>query len=462
MGDIKFRDQALPLHSAIQVDSKPYTLTGAVTVALRNFPSLRVARARIARQDSNINLQRTAYLPQLNLIAQELRTTLNNINGAIFPQTLDVIPVQTGVPTHSSTFKSVFADNFGANFSWELYDFGLRHANVLLARTDRSTAMAAYRLTQLDVANAAAQAYLETVAARAMIRAQQATVRRMEAWQLVVHTKVDRGLKPGVDSARADADLAQARIGLINTERSTELAQVDLAETMGIAGSFVDVEEGPWEKRPVKHFTAPPIEVANHPLAILRGTDVKRADAQVHVWERTWYPKLWFHSGLWGRGSGDNSDPRVVAGGVVPQTANWIAGFSLSFPVFDVFSIKAQKHMAVREEQAERANYDLAIQILLQKDARARVMLDNARRIADETEVLLISARENELKALERYRVGLNNIVEVAEAEEILERAEMESAVAEVRVWEAILDTGYAQGDLKPFLALASLAEGRK
>jgi outer membrane protein TolC len=128
----------------------------------------------------------------------------------------------------------------------------------------------------------------------------------------------------------------------------------------------------------------------------------------------------------------------------------------------DVFSVKAQKHMAVREEQAERANYDLAVQILLQKDARARVMLDNAKRVADETQVLLLSARENELKALERYRVGLSNIVEVAESEEILERAEIEAAVAEVRVWQAILQTGYAQGDLKPFLQLATLAEGSK
>jgi outer membrane protein TolC len=462
MGDINFRDVGLPLHSKIETNTKPYTLTGAVTIALRNFPSLRAARAHIERQSSNINLQRTAYLPQLGVIAQELRSTLNNVNGVIFPQPIDVIPTQTGVPTHSSTFKSVWDNNFGANFSWEIYDFGLRHSNVLLARADRATAVAAYELTRLDVANAAAQAYLDAVSARAMIRAQQATVRRMEAWQLVVHTRVDRGLRPGVDSARADADLAQARIGLINSERQAELAQVDLAETMGIAGTFVDVQESPWEKRSVKLFTAPPIEVANHPLAILRGTDVKRADAQVHVWDRTWYPHLWFHSGLWARGSGDKSDPRVTAGGIIPQTADWAAGFSLSFPVMDVFPVKAQKHMAVREEQAERANYDLAVQILLQKDARARVMLDNAKRIADETQVLLLSARENELKALERYRVGLSNIVEVAEAEEILERAEIEAAVAEVRVWQAILQTGYAQGDLKPFLQLATLAEGSK
>jgi outer membrane protein TolC len=450
------------LRSAIRMQTRAYTLTQAVQEALKNYPSLRAAMARIAQQDANITLQKTAYLPQVNVLAQELRTTTNVIAGSVFPQTLDVIPMQTGQETHSSSFKSVFANNVGSSFSWELYDFGLRHANVLLARCGKSVAGANYKLTELDVANIAAQTYLETVADKETIRAQQATVERMRAWQIVVHTLVDRGLKPGVDSARADADLAQARINLIRVHQSTELAQVDLAETLGTSGYLIEVEDSPWIRKPISYFEAPQFEVENHPLAILRTADVRNAQAQVHVFDKSWYPHIWWHSGMWGRGSGVRNDPRVVADGVLPQTANWVAGFSISFPIFDVYKVKAEKHMAVRNEQAERANYDLAVQILMQKDARARIMLEEARRIADETQFLITSARENELKALERYRVGLSNIVEVAESEEILARAEMEYAVAQVRVWQGILETAYAQGDIKPFMTLASLAEARK
>jgi outer membrane protein TolC len=126
----------------------------------------------------------------------------------------------------------------------------------------------------------------------------------------------------------------------------------------------------------------------------------------------------------------------------------------------DYFSVKAKKQMAVAAERAQRANYDLAIQMLLQKDARARVLLDSARRIADETPKLVEAARENETKALARYKFGLTDIVEVAEAERILARAEVEEALAEVRVWRAILAVAYAQGDLRPFTMLAKQAEG--
>jgi outer membrane protein len=109
---------------------------------------------------------------------------------------------------------------------------------------------------------------------------------------------------------------------------------------------------------------------------------------------------------------------------------------------------------------AEKANFDLAIQILEKKDAQARILLTEARKIADETPQLVESARENEVKVLERYKAGLTNMVSVAEAERILAKAEVENAIAQVEVWRAILAIGYVQGNLKPFLSLVETAEG--
>jgi outer membrane protein TolC len=438
-----------------------YTLTEAVDTAGRNFPSLRMARSRIRQTEKGITLARTAYLPSLDLLVQELRGTKNNITGLIFPQTADVIPVQTGIATNSSNFKSIWANNQGANLSWLAYDFGLRKANVILAQSERNQARAALELTDLDVSAAAAENYLLTVGNNEVIRAQQVTVKRMEAWQLVVHTLVDQGLRPGVDSARADADLSFAKIALIEAERDTELARADLAETLGLAGGFINFDRRPWVRKPASQYVATnTVNPDQHPLAVFRSRQVRTEASKVHVLDRTWFPHLWLHSAIWSRGSGDRQDPRVRADGIIPQTANWVVGVSINFPVLDYFEVKARKGMATAAEQTERANYDLAIQMLLQKDARARVLLDSARRIADETPKLVEAARENETKALARYKVGLTDIVEVAEAERILARAEVEDALAEVRVWRAILAVAYAQGDLRPFLILAKAAEG--
>lgn len=438
-----------------------YTLTQAMETASKNFPSLRYARSRIRQTEKGITLARTAYLPSLDLLMQELRGTKNNVTGLIFPQTADVIPVQTGIATHSSSFNSIFANNQGANLSWLAYDFGLRRANVQLAQSERNQARAALDLTDLDVAAGAAENYLQTVGNNEVIRAQQATVKRMEAWQLVVHTLVAQGLRPGVDSARADADVSFAKIALIEAQRDTELSRADLAESLGLGGRFINVDRAPWVKRPTDTYVVSlRVDPSLHPLAVFHAQQVKTETSKVHVLDRTWYPHIWLHSAVWSRGSGDRQDNRVRADGLIPQTANWVAGVSISFPVMDYFSVKAKKQMAVAAERAQRANYDLAIQMLLQKDARARVLLDSARRIADETPKLVEAARENETKALARYKFGLTDIVEVAEAERILARAEVEEALAEVRVWRAILAVAYAQGDLRPFTMLARQAEG--
>ena len=110
---------------------------------------------------------------------------------------------------------------------------------------------------------------------------------------------------------------------------------------------------------------------------------------------------------------------------------------------------------------AARADLDLAMQILEKKDARARVMLRQARRVAEETPTLVEAARVRELKVSKRYSTGLTDMVSLAQAEKALAEAEVEDAVAQVEVWRAILLLSYAQGDLKPFLNIVDIVEGK-
>src|SRR5262249_19534674 len=137
---------------------------------------------------------------------------------------------------------------------WLLYDFGLRHANVDLSRAETRVQQGDVRLTELDVAFAAADDYLTTVEAEQTIRAAQATFDRMRAAAMVVHTLVDTGLRPGVDAPRADYEVSQAKIGVIQAERAAELARVDLAEKMGIAGTVVGVIADPLVRRPPQRY----------------------------------------------------------------------------------------------------------------------------------------------------------------------------------------------------------------
>lgn len=436
-----------------------YSLSAAVDTAIRNYPTLRGARAKFSRAGAEVTLARTAYLPQLDVLAQEIRTTTNNIAGTIFPQPLNVIPTQTGPANNTSTFKSVFSNDFGTNFSWLVYDWGQRRSNVMVAQSHKAHADADINLTELDVATAAADTYLTTVEASEIIRAQKTTVERMKAYNLIVHTLVNKGLRPGVDASRADADLSGAQINLIEAERAAQLASVDLAEAMGIAGARINIDDTPWIRQPARDVLQERAAPQTHPLVILKAAAVTTAHAQVISVEKTYRPRLWFHSGIWARGSGVRKDAHPVVDGILPQNANYVAGFGIDFPILSYYAVKARERIARQAEADEQANYDLAVQQITKKDARAQVLLDNARRVADETPALVTAARENELKATERYRVGLTNVLEVAEAQRILQNALVQDAVAQARIWRALLAVAYSHGDIRPFLTLARKAE---
>ncbi len=89
--------------------------------------------------------------------------------------------------------------------------------------------------------------------------------------------------------------------------------------------------------------------------------------------------------------------------------------------------------------------------------ARARAVLDGARRIAAHTPAQLEAARTTEQQATAPapYRAGLGGIVDVAEAQRQRTQArKIDDALARLAVWRASWPRRCV-GDLSPFLQLA-------
>jgi outer membrane protein TolC len=78
--------------------------------------------------------------------------------------------------------------------------------------------------------------------------------------------------------------------------------------------------------------------------------------------------------------------------------------------------------------------------------------LTAAREIAANLPDLLESARATERQAVARYRAGLGNAIEVADAQRQLAQTEVDSAVARLGVWRALLGVARAQGDVESFV----------
>ncbi len=108
----------------------------------------------------------------------------------------------------------------------------------------------------------------------------------------------------------------------------------------------------------------------------------------------------------------------------------------------------------VANERTEEARYDQTLQDLTGQLEKARVALEGARRVAENTPIQLRAARDSESQARARYQAGLATLVEVADAQRLLVQAETDDALAKLSVWRGLASVAAAQGDLKPFMQL--------
>jgi len=437
------------------VQATPLTLDQAIQYASDHYPTVRAAIEQVNASIGNVDVARSAYLPRLDSVWQSNRATVNNILGQLLPQ--GVIPSLSGPVLTSASSQSVWGSAAGALFSWEPFDFGLRHASVVGAEAAVTEARANEALTRLDVQNAVAQTFLSVIAAQRSVSATQADLDRRNVLLRSVQTLVNNQLRPGADASRADAERAAAQTRLSQAQQTLLVAQVALTRLLGMAATGVTLAGDPLLAR------LPPSDIApstttSHPLAQVRQAAVEEAHASQEVLARTDVPRLFVETSVFARGSGANANGLLDGGidGLGLDRANWAAGVQVVFPnLFDFSALRARKAVAAASERAKSALYDEALLTITSAQQTAAALLQTTRAIAANTPVELAAAQQNEMQARARYDAGLAGIVEVADAQSLLSQAEVQDQLARLDVWRALLAAAVAQGDLAPFINLA-------
>ncbi len=446
----------MPLTRAVQAQSsgaasKVFTLEEAVDFALKNYPAVRASLERVNAAQASVGLARANYLPRTDMLWQGNRATRNNIFGLLLPQ--PIIPSVSGPVLSSTSNEGVWGSAAGLLFSWEPFDFGYRRAEMDAARAAQNRATAEVAITRLDVSVATINAYLTLLAAEETVRATQADVQRREVLTKSVHVLVENQLRPGADASRADAELARARIGLARAQQREEVSRAVLVDILGIAETRVEVQAGPLVSPPPEATPSAPA-ISTHPIAEAQQARVQELLSQVRILDRAYYPRFNYQSAVYGRGSGANTDGTFAGGsnGLGLERSNWAAGLTVTFPLFDIFSIRARRGIALANERAEAARYDQAIQDLTGQLRQAQASLEGARHVAENTPVELQAARETETQVRVRYQAGLATIVDVSDSQSLLVQAEIDDALARLAVWQNLASVAASQGDLQPFM----------
>jgi len=428
------------------------TLSEAVEAALRNYPSIRISQEQINAAAAGIQLARTAYLPRIDVLAQANRATRNNVFGLLLPQ--GTIPSISGPVLGTNNFGTAWGSAVGTLVSWEPFDFGLRQASVAAATAARVQQEATLKRTQFDVTAAAADAYVTLVAGQETVRAAQAGVDRAELLSRTIVALVNAQLRPGADASRAQAELAAARTQLIQARQAVEVARAIVSQFVGLEPAQIAVSAPRLLELPPEP-NVQPLNTAANPLSVEQNAVVEQLRAQLKILERSYFPRFLLQGSAYARGTGAEVDGTNLGGlnGLAPTTQNYALGFSVTFPVFDLASIRAKEAGQSATVRAEAARYQQIATDLKARWNAAVATLGGARNVAANTPIQVAAARAATDQATARYQAGLGNIDEVAEAQRLLTQAEIDDALARLGIWRALLGVATAAGDIQPFVA---------
>ncbi len=427
------------------------TLGAAVEKALQNYPSLRISEENVKAAAAGIALARTAYLPKVDAVAQVNRATRNNVFGLLLPQA--VIPSISGPVIGSNNFGTVWGSALGVLVSWEPFDFGLRRASVEAAEATRAQTEAARKRSRFEIASVTADAFLTLLAAEQTVKVAEAGVTRAESVLNVIRSLVSAELRPGADQSRADAELASARTQLIQARQAVAVARASLAQFTGgdpsaAAGGLLGAAPS----------APPPLQAETNPFVVEQVAAIEQTRLRLRVLERSYFPKFQLQGSAYARGTGAelNGGRLGLANGLAPDTQNYAAGLTVTFPAADLPAVRAREAIEAAHVRAETARKDQLVNDLRAQWNRATATVAGARQVVLNTPLQVASAKAALNQATARYQAGLGAIGEVAEAQRLLSQAEIDDALARLSVWRGLLGVAIAAGDLEPFIAEAS------
>jgi outer membrane protein len=423
--------------------ARSVTLAEALSYAREHQPSIRAALSRVRAQAEAARIPSGQWLPRVALTLQGFGMTANNTTGTyVQPFDMDIprigaTPSRTESTAQLAPYASTFA---GAGVQQEIFDFGRigaqRAAADALVEVTKHDAEA----QRLDVDFGVEEAYFSVLAAKSVIRAADEAYDRARIHRDLAKRGVDSGLRPPIELTRAEADLGRYEVGRVRARGGLSVAQAVLAAAIGASEGAVDTSgEAPQPADMPSLSQAVALAQSRDPKLAAALAQLQAAEKRTSAIGAELRPDLSLTGTISGRAGGA---PGTTAGsepagsGWIPAVPNWDVGIVLTWPLFDG-TIAARRDAAKAQEQVRHDEVDA---IRLQEVAvvnESFVQVQVARAALVGLENTVVAARANYDQADARFKAGMGNAVELADAEAVRSDAEIQLALGQFELARA-------------------------
>ena len=309
-------------------------------------------------------------------------------------------------------------------------DFGYTAHRILATEANHAASEKEVLTNKALVILNVQKAYLDCLLQKSLVTIAAETVKRRQALRDQVQGLYNHQLKSKVDLDLILVEVSNAELSLIKAQNDLKQSFAALNNAMGIDGP----DRYELDQIPIQVTPSPDIETLvttglNDRPELLGNKDrLVASDEVLKAVKALDFGSLTAVGSLGITKYGTVHDTGIPSDGVAPF---WGAGATMKFPLFTGFRIQNQiKEANHRKGETEEELQNLANDIVLQIVRAYLTRTTNAEQITLEQERVAF-AKEALVLAQERYRLGLNPIVEVVRATAAL--FESESRLAEAR-----------------------------
>src|SRR5688572_2831691 len=413
------------------------TFQEAIRIALDQNTTVRAAENAAALGKVGVSEARSQFMPNL---------TFSSSGSQNFGRNSDTLQNQ-------STSQNTRSASMGLNSGVTVFDgFG----NVAQLKSAKLSDVAGEQelvRTRETVAFTVASNFLALIQRQEQLRVQRENLGAVVELERQIQTFVDNGARTIADLYQQQANVANARFSVLEAERTTELAKVDLIQTLQLDPTATYEFQSPADATAAAASTQ--FDLSNlQTRASSQRIDLKAeqarvdaADQNVKVARSNRWPTLSLNAGY---SSSYNSISQTSFSEQLDDRRGGSVGLNVSVPIFDRFATSnATRRAEIQADnerlQLENLQQDVALQV-----RRAHLDFQSAQEQLAVAEAQVRAAEQALIASQDRYTAGASTLVELtqARATQVQAQSLMVTARFNLQFQKTLID--YYVGDLNP------------
>jgi len=437
------------------------SLVQCLDAAVANYPSIKAKMAETSAANEELKRSKASRNPKLMFQEQIMYASANTLPGTFWPNAGYALP-SAGSVRDKQIWKGAWEQYTTLMLEGPITTFGKIKYDIAVSQQAKSTADYDYLNEVFQHKIKVADTYLKLLTLRKITNVQRTNLKRAQDIKAVIDSKVNGGLRPGVDSSFVSAELSKAKLTLLEAIRQEKVTELYLGELTGLSG----VSVVPKAEEPIKTLPASPnieIDYLKNPSILYAKSKWMENVQREEKAKRAWMPTINYMVAGIGRGSGV-TDPTTelnytekFMSGIRYRRYNYLAGVYIRWNVFEFTKSTHERKIAHSLASSSKYNLDEVELITTRALDDAKLQLSLSIQKAQEAPIQLRSAKGAYGQAFARYDSGLATLPELSDNLVLLNRAEADMAIVYFNVWRSVLKESAASGDFDFFLSQLSL-----